>query len=206
MYIWNNEVTLFKYQATFTSSSQQRFELPSCRGQNLWFTLSREQASIQQHNFNSFHVWYRYTIVIMTVLKFHWPRLYVYIVFTNSIGVISSDLGCNRMSPPQLSIFLWRSLSVIGKIVSLPALGTAVRGTFLYCVDFWVLQRNAIWTLHNFIIWPCVFLCHQCNLFQQTTSATCKQIIAWVSVYCNLYEISFKATLLSDFVQTIQCT
>jgi len=47
MYIRNNEVTLFKYQATLTSLSQPRFELRSCRGQNLWYTLDREQASIQ---------------------------------------------------------------------------------------------------------------------------------------------------------------
>jgi hypothetical protein len=70
------------------------------------------------------------------MLKAHWPRLYVYTVFTNSIGVISSDLGCKRMSPPRLSIFLRRSLSVIGKIESFLAFSTAVRGTFLYCVDF----------------------------------------------------------------------
>jgi len=50
MYIRNNEVTLFKYQANLTSSSQPRFELRSCRGQNLWYTLDREQASIQQKN------------------------------------------------------------------------------------------------------------------------------------------------------------
>jgi len=48
MYIQNNEVTLLKYQATLTSSSQLRFELRSCRGQNLWYTLDREQASMQQ--------------------------------------------------------------------------------------------------------------------------------------------------------------
>ena len=125
---------------------------------------------------------------------------------SSQIGVISSDLGWNRMSPPQLSIFLRRSLSVIGKIVSFLALRTAVSGTFLYCVDFWVLQRSTVWTLHNFIIWPYIFLCHQCNLFQHTTPATCKQIVAWVSVYRDLYEISFKATLLNDFVQTIPCS
>jgi hypothetical protein len=50
------------------------------------------------------------------------------------------------------------------------------------------------------------FSCHKCNLFQQTTSAACKQIVVWVPVCCNLYEVSFEATLLNDLVRNVQCS
>jgi hypothetical protein len=118
----------------------------------------------------------------MTVLKVHCHRLYVYTCLYKFHwlhfkwpGQQQNVTTTAMYFPVKVFVRYWKD-SVFPSIV---------RGTLFYCDDFWVLQRSTVWTLHNFIIWPCVFLCHQCNLFQQTTFATFKQIVVWVSaVFC----------------------
>ena len=73
MNIRNNEVTLFKYQATLTSTSQPRFELRSCQGQNLRYNLDRGQASI----IHTKPLSYTECVIVKTMLLKYWSICHI---------------------------------------------------------------------------------------------------------------------------------
>ena len=119
--------------------------------------------------------------------------------WADNIRMDLQEVGCVCMDWIGLAQDSDRWQTLVSAVMNLPVPWNA--GSFLTSCKPVSFSRR---TLHHGVS-KSVCLCHQCKFCQQTTPATCKQIVAWVSVYRDLCEISFKATLPNDFVQTIQC-